>query len=119
MTKTGTFYETANLIDQICHRYHNPRNIWLLFDGFFELLLRGLHCLSLTCRKIIFTWLMSSFKPSLSVLPKVQKEIWPALDKFKDCFILQGGTAIALQLGHRVSVDCNFSPIDSFIQMKF
>ena len=77
MTKTGTFYETANLIDQICHRYHNPRNIWLLFDGFLELLAHEACNFAYPshAEKSIFTWLMSSFKPNLSVLPKVQMEI--------------------------------------------
>lgn len=37
-------------------------------------------------------------------LTKKAKEIWPALRNFND-FYLAGGTALALQIGHRVSVD--------------
>ena len=51
---------------------------------------------------------MTTFEPNLSVLPEAQTEIWPALDKIEDCFTLYGGTAIALQLGHRISVDFDF-----------
>lgn len=40
----------------------------------------------------------------LEVLKSKQKEIWPGLRVFKD-FYLVGGTALALQIGHRVSVD--------------
>lgn len=51
---------------------------------------------------------MSTFEPNLKVLPKAQTEIWTALNKIEDCFTLYGGTAIALQLGHRMSVDLDF-----------
>jgi len=37
-------------------------------------------------------------------LTEKAKEIWPALRSFND-FYLAGGTALALQIGHRVSVD--------------
>ena len=51
---------------------------------------------------------MSTFEPSLSVFPKAQTEIWPTLNNILDCFTLYSGTAIALQLGHRISVDFDF-----------
>jgi hypothetical protein len=38
------------------------------------------------------------------VLTKKAKEILPALRNFND-FYLAGGTALALQIGHRISVD--------------
>ncbi|MBQ9683052.1 MAG: nucleotidyl transferase AbiEii/AbiGii toxin family protein [Neisseriaceae bacterium] len=43
------------------------------------------------------------------IFPPQQKEIYPQLDECKEYhFILFGGTAIALQLGHRLSVDFDF-----------
>lgn len=36
------------------------------------------------------------------------KELFPKLALFKDDFYLAGGTALALQIGHRVSVDFDF-----------
>lgn len=36
------------------------------------------------------------------------KELFPKLAPFKDDFYLAGGTALALQIGHRVSVDFDF-----------
>ena len=52
---------------------------------------------------------MSSFKPHLEVLPKAQKETWPALGwTTTSRFVLYGGTAIALRCGHRASIDFDF-----------
>ena len=49
---------------------------------------------------------MPTFVPKLETLPKPQQEIWPHLKPAIDLgFVLYGGTAIALQLGHRESVD--------------
>ncbi len=47
-------------------------------------------------------------KANLSILPEAQKSLWLELSKIPDNFILYGGTAIALQLGHRESVDFDF-----------
>src|SRR5882757_1331475 len=56
------------------------------------------------------------FDPRLDVLPDAQKEIWPALAAVpRLSFVLYGGTAIALHLGHRQSVDFDFfraEPLD-------
>ena len=41
---------------------------------------------------------------SQEVLTKAGKEIFPLLGKFED-FYLARGTALALQIGHRISVD--------------
>ncbi|MDR0763528.1 MAG: nucleotidyl transferase AbiEii/AbiGii toxin family protein [Bacteroidales bacterium] len=41
----------------------------------------------------------------LEILSKEQREILPYLSQFKRGFYLVGGTAIALQLGHRESID--------------
>lgn len=47
--------------------------------------------------------------PRVDVLPAVQRELWPALRPARELgFVLYGGTAIALQLGHRTSVDFDF-----------
>jgi len=44
----------------------------------------------------------------LSVLPAPQRRLWEELSSVPDAFVLYGGTAIALQLGHRQSVDFDF-----------
>lgn len=51
----------------------------------------------------------NSFTPRFEILPEQQKKLWPELALTKDLgFVLYGGTAIALQLGHRQSIDFNF-----------
>ena len=50
----------------------------------------------------------NSFEPQLDILPAAQKTLWPELKDVPDTFTLYGGTAIALQLGHRKSVDFDF-----------
>jgi hypothetical protein len=43
------------------------------------------------------------------ILPEAQKKLWPYLSPCKDLgFCLYGGTAIALHLGHRTSMDFDF-----------
>jgi Nucleotidyl transferase AbiEii toxin, Type IV TA system len=50
-----------------------------------------------------------TFKPHWEVLPRAQKEIWPALGwTTANRFVLYGGTAIALRCGHRTSIDFDF-----------
>lgn len=44
----------------------------------------------------------------LSVLPSPQRALWDELSSIPEEFVLYGGTAIALQLGHRQSVDFDF-----------
>ena len=44
----------------------------------------------------------------LEVLPPAQLKLWPELKSVPSSFVLYGGTAIALQLGHRISVDFDF-----------
>ncbi|VIO72868.1 hypothetical protein CI1B_45160 [Bradyrhizobium ivorense] len=52
---------------------------------------------------------MPQFEPRLDILPAAQREIWPSLAAARRLkFVLYGGTAIALQLGHRESVDFDF-----------
>jgi hypothetical protein len=48
------------------------------------------------------------FTPRLDVLPDAQQRLWPELADTPDHFVLYGGTAIALRLAHRNSVDFDF-----------
>ncbi len=48
------------------------------------------------------------FKPRLDILPPAQRLLWPELSATPEEFTLYGGTAIALRLGHRPSVDFDF-----------
>src|SRR5258707_11582982 len=64
------------------------------------------------------------FEPKLDILPPAQKEIWNSLVPAPDLnFVLYGGTAIALHLGHRESLDFDFfrsDPLDKgHIRAKF
>jgi Nucleotidyl transferase AbiEii toxin, Type IV TA system len=56
------------------------------------------------------------FEPKTEILPKAQQEIWPLLAPAPGLsFVLYGGTAVALHLGHRTSVDFDFfkaEPLD-------
>jgi hypothetical protein len=56
------------------------------------------------------------FKPCTSILPRAQQQLWPQLSATVAMrFVLYGGTAIALRLGHRPSVDFDFfseKPLD-------
>lgn len=45
---------------------------------------------------------------ALNILPPTQRALWPLLSAVPNEFTLYGGTAIALQLGHRESVDFDF-----------
>ncbi|HEY0329757.1 MAG TPA: nucleotidyl transferase AbiEii/AbiGii toxin family protein [Rhodopseudomonas sp.] len=49
------------------------------------------------------------FEPRTKILPPAQQEIWPLLEPASRlAFVLYGGTAIALHLGHRQSIDFDF-----------
>jgi Nucleotidyl transferase AbiEii toxin, Type IV TA system len=48
------------------------------------------------------------FYPRLDILPPPQRALWPELDATPDHFTLYGGTALALRIGHRQSVDFDF-----------
>jgi hypothetical protein len=50
----------------------------------------------------------ASFMPRLDILPPAQRRLWDELDSTPDHFTLYGGTALALRLGHRVSMDFDF-----------
>jgi hypothetical protein len=46
--------------------------------------------------------------PKLSILPAAQRRLWPELRQVPSEFVLYGGTALALHLGHRDSIDFDF-----------
>ncbi|MGH8650919.1 MAG: nucleotidyl transferase AbiEii/AbiGii toxin family protein [Gammaproteobacteria bacterium] len=56
------------------------------------------------------------FRPLLEILPAAQRRLWSQLQpSLKLGLVLYGGTAIALRLGHRASVDYDFftdKPLD-------
>lgn len=59
--------------------------------------------------------LSSLFHPRLDILPPPQRHLWGELSALPDNFVLYGGTAIALHIGHRQSVDFDFfidAPLD-------
>jgi hypothetical protein len=49
-----------------------------------------------------------AFTPRLDILPAPQQRLWGELIDVPEEFILYGGTAIALQIGHRQSLDFDF-----------
>lgn len=57
---------------------------------------------------------MDVFSPMLDILPQAQRRLWPELDATPEQFTLYGGTALALRLGHRVSVDFDFFSNEPF-----
>jgi predicted thioredoxin/glutaredoxin len=48
------------------------------------------------------------FEPHFEVLPASQLELWKELSEVPGHFVLYGGTALSLRLGHRQSVDFDF-----------
>jgi hypothetical protein len=48
------------------------------------------------------------FKPRLDILPPPQRRLWDELAGIPPDFVLYGGTAVALHLGHRQSIDFDF-----------
>ncbi len=53
--------------------------------------------------------MIDTFTPRLEILPAAQRQLWPELNSIqRHGFVLYGGTAIALRLGHRQSVDFDF-----------
>jgi len=54
------------------------------------------------------------FSPRLNILPSSQRALWKELKATPKHFVLYGGTALALRLGHRVSEDLDFFTNASF-----
>ena len=48
------------------------------------------------------------FQPHFEILPPPQLALWPELAEIPGHFVLYGGTALALRLGHRQSLDFDF-----------
>jgi Nucleotidyl transferase AbiEii toxin, Type IV TA system len=51
---------------------------------------------------------MAPFLPKLDILPEPQRQLWSELSEVPPKFTLYGGTAVALHLGHRQSIDFDF-----------
>src|SRR5437868_11234831 len=56
----------------------------------------------------------ATFRPCLDILQPPQQRLWPELSETPAEFTLYGGTAIALRLGHRPSVDFDFFSMATF-----
>lgn len=56
----------------------------------------------------------SMFTPNLQILPPAQRRLWDELKHTPSEFVLYGGTALALRLGHRHSEDFDFFSNKSF-----
>jgi Nucleotidyl transferase AbiEii toxin, Type IV TA system len=52
--------------------------------------------------------LVREFLPRVDTLPPAQVRLWPELSSVPKDFVLYGGTALALHLGHRQSEDFDF-----------
>lgn len=55
---------------------------------------------------------MNRFSPQLDILPEPQRLLWPEISTVPANYVLYGGTAIALRLGHRISIDFDFFSSD-------
>jgi hypothetical protein len=51
---------------------------------------------------------LEMFTPNLSILPEPQRQLWGELRDTPKTFVLYGGTALALRIGHRQSEDFDF-----------
>ena len=61
---------------------------------------------------------MEKFIPRLDILPAPQQRLWTELSDVPPEFVLYGGTAIALHLGHRESIDFDFFVNQTFDPAK-
>jgi len=53
--------------------------------------------------------MIARFKPLMRIMPATQRQLWTRLGSAAQLgFVLYGGTAVALRLGHRTSVDFDF-----------
>lgn len=55
------------------------------------------------------------FTPKLEILPAAQRRLWDEFEQTPQEFVLYGGTALALRLGHRHSEDFDFFSNTSFV----
>jgi hypothetical protein len=61
---------------------------------------------------------MGTLTPHLSVLPESQRQLWNRLGPTPNQFVLYGGTALALRLEHRISVDFDFFACRPFFPLE-
>lgn len=54
------------------------------------------------------------FQPRVEILPAAQRRLWDELGDIPSTFVLYGGTALALRLGHRQSADFDFFSSEEF-----
>jgi hypothetical protein len=57
----------------------------------------------------------AAWQPRLDALPEAQRRLWTELGATPPGFVLYGGTALALRLGHRQSVDFDFFSSRPFV----
>lgn len=57
---------------------------------------------------------MNRFAPHLEVLSPPQRDFWRRIHQVPRSFVLYGGTALALRLGHRRSLDFDFFTAEPF-----
>ncbi|MCC6355901.1 MAG: nucleotidyl transferase AbiEii/AbiGii toxin family protein [Verrucomicrobiae bacterium] len=62
---------------------------------------------------------MTPLSPRIDILPDSQRAVWKGLGFTREDFTLYGGTALAVRLGHRVSVDFDFFRFDEFDPAAF
>jgi hypothetical protein len=58
---------------------------------------------------------MNTFAPHVQLLPPAQRRLWAELSQVPKGFVLYGGTAVGLWLGHRPSEDFDFFSSDPFV----
>ncbi len=63
--------------------------------------------------------MIDTFEPKLDILPLAQRKLWEELVDVPAEFTLCGGTAVALHLGHRESVDFDFFGTKEFSPVEF
>lgn len=61
---------------------------------------------------------METLVPKLDTLPSHQRLLWNKLGETPPCFVLYGGTALALRLGHRESIDFDFFTSEPFQPLR-
>ncbi len=66
------------------------------------------------CGATVGKEMAQAFKPRLDILPISQRCLWSELIDLPEAFTLYGGTAIALHVGHRASLDFDFFSTASF-----
>ncbi len=58
---------------------------------------------------------MSDFTPRLEIVPASQRQLWPALREVPGHYVLYGGSALVLRLGHRQSEDFDSFSAHGFV----